>query len=321
MLTQGTVGIFPSVILPSQPFYKGRGILKKGCEPRGFIAFSFTRTKKQPPFPLRGAPFSITIKKVRSHSKATGHRRYPPHKHFFPLMCLNAKKPTIYLSTWPPPPGVDRAVELQEGPVRTTGAQGPGSQHGQDCGTPPSLAGKDTRPRALCRRCSSDTIGAAPRWKTFCSGSSCSPLQVSFPADGNKANKKAIPYFTIHFREVFFFPPSKKRKHSGVCFNTLEEWFNSPHFHGIRFFASKNVNLFKRSIYFKKFFMKGFRVPLTPDYIMFPLTSESQNAQSRISKPSLYFLFSWIPLPLRSIGLLPQASTEGLANAEHIWRP
>lgn len=38
--------------------------------------------------------------------------------------------------------------------------------------------------------------------------------------------------------------------------------------------------------------MKGFRVPLTLDYIMFPLTSESQNAQSRISKPSLCFLFS-----------------------------
>lgn len=37
--------------------------------------------------------------------------------------------------------------------------------------------------------------------------------------------------------------------------------------------------------------MKGFRVPLTLDYIMFPPTSESQNAQSRISKASLYFLF------------------------------
>jgi len=47
----------------------------------------------------------------------------------------------------------------------------------------------------------------------------------------------------------------------------------------------------KGHFYLKKFFMKGFRVPLTLDYITFPLTSESLSAQSRISKASLYFLF------------------------------
>lgn len=202
---------------------------------------------------------------------------------------------TCYLSTWPPPPGVDEAMELQDGPIRATSARGPGNQQGQDCGTSPPRAGKDTKPRAQCRRCSSNTIGTAPRWKTFCSSSSCSScstLQLSFPADGNKGNRKAVPYFTIRFREVFFLPPARKENILGFV-STPWRSDSTPHiFMVIDFFASKNVNLFKRSIYFKKFFMKGFRVPLTLDYIMFPLTSESQNAQSRISKPSLYFLFS-----------------------------
>lgn len=165
------------------------------------------------------------VKKVRSHSKTTGrlHWQCPPRKQFFPLIHLNAKKPTCYLSTWPPPPGVDEAMELQEEPIRATSARGPGNQQGQDCGTSPLRAGKDTKPRALCRRCSSDTIGTAPRWKTFCSSSSCSscsPLQVSFPADGNKGNKKAVPYFTIRFREVFFFfffyPQQEKKTFWGL---------------------------------------------------------------------------------------------------------
>lgn len=153
-------------------------------------------------------------------------------------------------------------------------------------------------------------------------GASCSPPRASFPADGNEANKEIDSIFQNVFTSVRLSLQQEKTTSRGLL-QHLERSDSIPYiFMPIDFFASKMLIYLKGHFYFKKFLMKGFRVPLTLDYVMFPLTPESQNAQSRISTASFYFVFPWILLLPQSRGLLPQDSTgEGLANAEHIWRP
>lgn len=156
----------------------------------------------------------------------------------------------------------------------------------------------------------------------FWGGTFCSPPSASFPADGNKANKEIDSIFQNIFTSARLFLQQEKTTSWGLL-QHLERSDSIPYiFMLIGFSASKMSIYLKGHFHFKKLFVKGFRAPLTLDYITFPLTPESQNAQSRISKASFYFVFPWILLPPQSPGLLPQDSTgEGLANSEHIWRP
>lgn len=128
-------------------------------------------------------------------------------------------------------------------------------------------------------------------------GTSCSPPRASFPADGNKANKEIDSIFQNIFTLARLSLQQEKTTSWGLL-QHLERSDSIPYiFMLIDFFASKLSIYLKGHFYFWKFFMTGFRVPLTLDYIMFPLTPESQNAQSRISKASFYFVLPGILLP------------------------